>query len=85
MAEGFTNTCGLGNDETTISPSNSTGVALATLQGLPEEFDATRDALAEKDDPLERKNEQLRERLAALEQRSTPLWQPPTIEHPLRH
>jgi hypothetical protein len=77
MAEEFYDAFGLGVDEKHITGIDSDGVALAAIQGLSAKLDDAHEEIAHKDERIEKQtdrigrleaeNEQLRERLAAVE------------------
>lgn len=67
MAEDFHDTFELGSAEDSIPTVDADGVAFAAIQGLAQELDGKNDRIR----ALETENEQLRDRLAALEDRVT--------------
>ena len=72
MAEQFHDAFELGGDEERIATVDADGVALAAIQGLSEKLDEKDDRIDAQDErieTLEAENEQLRERLAAIEDR----------------
>jgi hypothetical protein len=65
MAEDFHDVVDVGTDDGSINSINADGVAFAAIQGLAERLDEK----TERIDDLETENEQLRERIDAIEER----------------
>lgn len=76
MAADFHDTFELGSDEDTIPTVDADGVAFAAIQGLAQKLDGKNHRLT----ALETENEQLRDRLAALEDRVRDVEEKCTVE-----